>query len=336
MDGDGNVSAKVDGVQIEAGAEVYTALGGYLAGKDYSYQGAHGWSYEEWNGNKRTSATWNGALGQMGLYEGAPGEHQLLIGGSWMRPSDQEDAVRVFTLPDSGQVTISANVHKDVYHTYGDGVRVRMLKGDHQIWPDVGWEMIAADDTRGKEIERTISVNAGDKLYFIVNHNADATDDETVWNPQIKYVTSRGGMSPKTLTRLDDLDHAIEYSGSGWQRKGTPPWARGAGLGEDIGYLQDRFKGTLSVSGTADDRMTLKFRGASVELIGDTGSDQGIAAIRIDGQDKGTIDTFVPETTPALPWRRAARFVNRTMYPLILPGSYGQRQGLRRVSIHSS
>ncbi len=50
VDGDGNGSGKVEAVQAEGGPEIYTAWGGYLAGKDYSYQGANGWSYEEWVG----------------------------------------------------------------------------------------------------------------------------------------------------------------------------------------------------------------------------------------------------------------------------------------------
>jgi hypothetical protein len=235
----------------------------------------------------------------MGSYGGTPGDHQLLIGGSWMRPGNQADAVRVFTLPASGQVTITGNVHKDVYHTSGDGVRVKMLKGDQQIWPHEGWETIAAADTKGKDMEETVSVNAGDKLYFIVNRNSDATDDETVWDPQVKYLTTPEAISPPARIRLDDLDHDIAYSGVGWQRKGTPPWAHGTGIGADLGYLQDRFKGTLSVSGTPGDKLTLKFHGTGVELLGDTGSDRGIAEIRVDGKDRTSIDTFVPENFPS-------------------------------------
>jgi hypothetical protein len=299
VDGDGNASAKVAGQQGSAAATViYTALGGFLAGKDYSYQGVHGWRYEEWNGARKSSATWNGALGQMGLYEGTPGEHQVLIGGSWMRPGDKADAVRVFTLPMSGQVTITGNVHKDLYHTAGDGVRVKVLKGDQQIWPSEGWETIAPADTKGKDLEKNLSVEAGEKLYFVVNHIGDAADDETVWNPQVAYQTPAQGLRPQISQSMDDLDHAIEYSGSGWQRKGTPPWSKGAGLGEDIGYLQDRYAGTLSVSGTGGDKMRLKFRGTAVHLIGDTGSDRGIAGIKVDGNDMGSIDTFVPENYP--------------------------------------
>jgi hypothetical protein len=298
VDGDGNVSVKVTSSPTGTGSEVYTAWGGYLAGPDYSYQGANGWSYEQWDGKNRARATWNGALGQMGLYEGAQEEHELLIGASWMRPGSHADAIRVFTLPAAGRVSITGNVHKDIYHTSGDGVRVKILQDDQQVWPDAGWETLAAGDTKGKDIKKIISVTAGEKLYFIVNRNGDATDDDTVWDPQVKYLTQRTTIRPQVQKRLDDLDHDIEYSGGGWQSKGTPPWARGAGLGEDIGYLQDRFQGTLSVSGTPGDKMMLRFHGTGVSIVGDTGSDRGVAQIKIDGKDEGSIDTFVPENYP--------------------------------------
>ena len=295
VDGDGNGSSKVEGVLTGPNIEIYTALGGYLAGKDYSYQGANGWSYEEWDGGRHIPATWNGALGQMGLYQGTSDEHQMLIGGSWMRPSSSADAVRVFRLPYSGQVTITGNIHKGIYHTHGDGVRIKILKGQQQIWPESGWETISADDIKGKSVEQTIAVKAGDQLYFIVNRNVDSTDDETVWNPQITYITNGGVNASKSEARLDDLDHALKYSGGGWQYTGTPPWSGGTGIGRDIGYLNDRFKGTLSVSGTSGDKVKLKFRGTGVKIIGDTGSDHGVAEISVDGEVKGSIDTFVPE-----------------------------------------
>ncbi len=55
VDGDGNVSAKVTAAPAGTGAEVYTALGGYMAGSDYSYQGANGWSYRR-RGRQQTNA----------------------------------------------------------------------------------------------------------------------------------------------------------------------------------------------------------------------------------------------------------------------------------------
>lgn len=121
VDGDGNTSAEVKAVLAKGGPRIYTALGGYLAGKDYSYQGAHGWFYEGWAGSERLPLTWNGAFGQMGLYWAGDKAADLRIGGSWMSPGQGMDAVRGFTLPFSGRVNISGNIHKDIGHTGGNG-----------------------------------------------------------------------------------------------------------------------------------------------------------------------------------------------------------------------
>ena len=41
--------------------------------------------------------------------------------------------------------------------------------------------------------------------------------------------------------------------------------------------------------------MKVTFRGTGISIIGDTGSDRGIAEISLDGKSTGRIDTFVPE-----------------------------------------
>ena len=117
IDGDGNASGKVEAVAVEGGPLIYTAAGGFLAGKDYSYQGANGWSYEEWVGTNHRSMTWNAALGMMGLYAGTVGAVKAVVGASWQRPGVGADAVRVFTLPYGGEVRITGTVYKDIYHT---------------------------------------------------------------------------------------------------------------------------------------------------------------------------------------------------------------------------
>lgn len=295
VDGDSNSSAMVEASKTGMDTEVYTAWGGYLSGKDYSYQGANNWTYERWDGTDRNLAIWNGALGQQGLYQGPSDEHKLLIGATWMRPSNDEDAVRVFTMPRSGRVTVTGNVHKDLYHLSGDGVRVKIMKGKEQIWPDDGWVAIPASDINGTDMNLSFDANAGDQLFFVVNHNGDSIDDETVWNPEVSYSTPLNTDRLPQRTVLDDVDHDIGYVGSGWQTEGVPPWADSNTIGGDIGYLNGRYKGTLSVSGTAGDRMKVTFRGTGIYIIGDTGSDRGIAEISIDGKSAARIDTFVPE-----------------------------------------
>jgi hypothetical protein len=45
--------------------------------------------------------------------------------------------------------------------------------------------------------------------------------------------------------------------------------------------------------------MKVKFRGTGLELLGDAGADGGIAALKLDGKDAGSIDTFSPSHIPS-------------------------------------
>src|SRR5581483_9155082 len=266
VDGDGNVSQKSEAVNNAGEAVLYTAQGGFLSGKDYSYQGANNWFYEEWTGSHHTPMVWDGALGQMGLYRGVdgPGSSKPEIGASWMQPGVVSDAVRIFSLPYTGQITISGRPHKDLYHTYGDGVRLKILKNDTQIWPANGWQTIAAKDIVGRSFELTTSVHRGDKLYFIMNRNSDPADDETVWNPNIVYGRIEDDLSRAARTVIDDDSSRLQYQGGGWQKQGLNPWSSDV----DQGYLPGWANGTLSVSGTAGDILKIKFRGTGLEIIG--------------------------------------------------------------------
>jgi hypothetical protein len=151
----------------------------------------------------------------------------------------------------------------------------------------------------GKSLELSIPVQKGERLYFVVNCNLDAVDDDTVWNPQITYERLDGVMERAQREVVDDQSTRLQYTGHGWQTQGSP--ANGTG------YLPGRIRGTLSVSGTAGDGMSFRFRGTGVEIIGQTGSDRGIASITLDGKQVATIDTFVPEdnTSPTVPQVRA-------------------------------
>lgn len=293
VDGDGNASGKIEALKEEGGPIIYTAQGSFLAGKDYSYQGANRWSYEEWTGPSHKAMAWNGALGQMGLYQGSAGEgpDKAMIGASWMRPGESADAVRVFALPYTGKVTITGEIHKDLYHTYGDGVRIKVLKDEEQVWPQSGWQSVGAQDVIGKTMKISLSVRKGEKLYFVVNPNGDSKDDDTVWNPQVVYDQIDDRLKKTEWHITDDDSSRLQYSGQGWQRLGRNPWSSDV----DKGYLAGWLNGTLSVSATPGDKLEVRFRGTGVDIIGQTGSDRGIASITLDGKEPATIDTFTPQ-----------------------------------------
>jgi hypothetical protein len=292
IDGDGNASRKVEATLVQGGPDVYTARGGYLSGKDYSYQGANNWFYEEMDGTKPSLMIWNGSLAHMGLYQGSAAGQRAVIGGSWMRPGTLTDAARVFVSPYPGTVTISGTIHKDIYHTSGDGVRVKVLKNGVRIWPETDWYMIAPSDITGVAMNVTTQVQKGDRLSFVINCNLNAVDDDTVWDPQITYDRWNGREPPVKRALLDDRSTYLAYSGDGWQRLGVD----GAFL--EHGYVPGRIRGTLSVGSVRGDKVTLRFQGTGVELIGSTGTDQGIANISLDGKPVASIDSFVPARVP--------------------------------------
>jgi len=327
IDGDGNGSSRIKAVAVQGGQEMYTAEGGFLAGKDYSYQGANGWSYEEWTGTTHTLMKWNGSSGHMGMYMGAgvPTSQASTIGASWMAPGRTADAVRVYTLPHTGQVTVTGAIRKDIYHTYGDGVRARVFKNNDQVWPETGWETIEASDTAGKTLALKFSVSKGDKLSFDLNRNGNSTDDETYWNPQIAYDRIDETVTRTELAITDSGSSRLKYSGPGWQRLGLNPWNSDV----DQGYLPGWFQGTVSVSSTAGATMTAKFYGTGIELLGDVAGDGGMAALTLDGKSVATIDTFAPSHVPSAIWSLPTKRVGRwaVVPPIRLWGIQGLPKG---------
>jgi hypothetical protein len=333
IDGDGNGSSKVKAVEEQGGPEVYTAEGGFLAGKDYSYQGANGWSYEEWTGTTHAPMKWNGALGHMGMYMGAgvPTSQASTIGASWMAPGRTADAVRVFTLPHAGLVTVTGAIRKDIYHTYGDGVRARLFKNEEQIWPEKGSEAIEAADVAGKTLALKFTVNKGDKLSFVLNRNGNSTDDETFWNPQIAYDRIDDTAARTEFSITDNGSSRLKYSGLGWQRLGLNPWNSDV----DQGYLPGWFQGTASVSSTAGATLTAKFHGTGIELLGDVAGDGGIAAITLDGKPVVTIDTFASSRVPSSIWSLPSKRIGRwaAIPPIRLWGVQGLSSGAHTLEV---
>jgi hypothetical protein len=306
VDGDGNPSSRVKAVEAQGEQETYGAEGGYLAGTGYSYQGAHGWSYEQWAGTNHTEMKWNGALGHMGAYIGSgggPRSQEATIGASWMSPGRTADAVRVFTLPHAGIAAVTGAIHKDIYHTYGDGVRAKVFKNKEQVWPETGWETIAATDVAGKVMALKFPVNKGDKLFFVLNRNGNATDDETLWNPQVSYERIDDSAPRTQFSVIDNSSSRLKYSERGWQRLGLNPWNSDI----DQGYLTGWLQGTISVTTSPGATMSLKFHGTGIELIGDVGGDGGIAAISLDGKQVATIDTFAASHVPTSIWSQPSK-----------------------------
>ena len=68
----------------------------------------------------------------------------------------------------------------------GDGVNLKILMNDEQIWPTEGWAHSKHSADR-RHHDFKVNVSGGDKLYFLVNMNKGMGFDSTYWNPAITY-----------------------------------------------------------------------------------------------------------------------------------------------------
>jgi hypothetical protein len=150
-------------------------------------------------------------------------------------------------------------------------------------------------------------------LFFVLNRNGDATDDQTVWNPQVTYDQIDGVAARTRFLVTDNSSSRLKYSGRGWQRLGLNPWNSDV----DQGYLTGWFQGSISVSSDPGATMSLKFHGTGIELLGDIGGDGGIAAISLDGKPVATIDTFAPSHVPSSIWSLPSKKIGH--WPAIPP-----------------
>ncbi|MFC3799449.1 hypothetical protein [Cohnella sp. GCM10012308] len=157
-------------------ADRYSASGGYG-----QTQGANGWSYEQWDGSAYSNMTWDAANGR---WKGA--QTYAIVGGGWQHP-DANDSVRTWTAPKAGTVNVSGVARKADTALGGDGVQVKIMKNNTQIWPASGWQPIGASDTNGFAHNLTVSVAQNDKIRFVVNKGGTISTDATWWDPTIQY-----------------------------------------------------------------------------------------------------------------------------------------------------
>ncbi|SDE19972.1 Fibronectin type III domain-containing protein [Paenibacillus sp. UNCCL117] len=146
-----------------------------------STQGANNWSYLEWDGIAFTPMTWDAAN-----YRWKGTSTYNLVFALGHHP-DVKDSARKWTASAPGTVRITGNVRKGDT-SFGDGVRVKIMKNQTQLWPSSGWHLIGFNDGVGYNVDLTTNVIAGDGIYFIVNKNVTTYADSTAWDPVISYI----------------------------------------------------------------------------------------------------------------------------------------------------
>lgn len=194
--GGGLTSAWTPVMPLEDGLDAYAALGGHFA-----EAGREGWSAEtSTDGIAFTGMTWvppakspagdtGGTPNQPGGVEGYwEGPGQARVGRGWQQASPEAACVRAWTAPKAGTVNIVGRAMKECYRQgMGGPLRVRILLGDSQVWPEQGWSEVRINDLQGIMHDFSLDIAAGDTIRFVLERGASPDTDIIAWMPRIIY-----------------------------------------------------------------------------------------------------------------------------------------------------
>jgi hypothetical protein len=143
----------------------------FKASADFSSsQGHRGWSYLDSSGTRM-------------VYDPAAlrwvGEAYCWIWASGVHPNNR-DAIRRWTVPQSGTISITGNVH-DLDGGGGDGVRAIIRKNGVELWRAT----IANGNGVGVNFSIPTTVTAGNTIDFVINRIGDSRWDSTAFDPTI-------------------------------------------------------------------------------------------------------------------------------------------------------
>ena len=149
-------------------------------------QGAAGWSYQQFDGTSYTNLTSYDAA--HARWQG--GKAYLWVAGAYMHPEAGLDAVKRWTAPAAGSVTVTGTVA--LAASGGNGVQAAITHGSQWLW--------SADVTTTAAVTAStsaITVAAGDSLVFKVYDRGDTAYDQTQWDPTVTF-TATAPATPAT------------------------------------------------------------------------------------------------------------------------------------------
>ncbi|WP_064200875.1 S8 family serine peptidase [Brevibacillus brevis] len=154
-------------------------------------QGKDNWSYQEVSEGRQADLTWNKQT------EEWKSNHDTAIGNTWIKVGSTNPVIK-WEAPRSGKIQVSGWISK-IQVDEGDGVNVRLMKNDEQIWPATGWQAIEFNDEIGVEIQEELEVEQGDALLFQVDQKESSIGDLLKWTPEITYMSNavNDNASPK-------------------------------------------------------------------------------------------------------------------------------------------
>ncbi len=115
--------------------------------------------------------------------------------GSWVLKTEKPTPGKPRTFDSYDAFTVDPT--KPLYA--GDGVNVRILVNDRQVWPAAGWEYVANANVR-TPFDVGVDVQAGDRVLFLVNMNGGLGWDTTALDPTIAYADGETHVASKEFS----------------------------------------------------------------------------------------------------------------------------------------
>ncbi len=210
VDGDGNASDWAQAVRLDGGQDAYAALGGHFAeagrdgwGAEASANGATFGAMRFVPPAKSPAGDLGGTPNQSGGVEGYwEGAGKSRVGRGWQQASPDEECIRTWTAPRAGAIRVVGRAMRECYHqALGGSLRVRILRGSDQIWPDAGqtppalgagglWAEVRAGDWLGVMHDLALDVAAGDTIRFVLDRGQSPENDLLAWMPRIEYASA--------------------------------------------------------------------------------------------------------------------------------------------------
>ncbi len=143
-------------------------------------------AYEENTAQMLQAGGWVPKAAEL-VSEGVDGSHNqylLLWQGHMIHPGKGYDAVLGFCAPLTGTLDFMSYFRS--YDSRSDGVRIRVFKGDEQIFPAAGRQLVSY----GNPVEAAVcnlTVTAGDMFYIVVDCNEANAFDSCYLDPEFRY-----------------------------------------------------------------------------------------------------------------------------------------------------
>ena len=137
--------------------------------------------------------TWRNATWYDSTYWTGPGWTR--VGKDWHHPGTHTPAIRRFTCPRTGKVTITGRVCKAHVDPKTDGVRLFVRHGARTVWK----AEIDGGDAKGVEPKLALDVRKGDAIRFIVHKRGAISCDTTHWDPVVAYADGTRTQASKSF-----------------------------------------------------------------------------------------------------------------------------------------